>query len=69
MRRFIKLTNSSTGTALLVDVGIIRSILQIGDKCTEARTRIVTDREDLYVKEAYYTVMKRIDEALGTPGH
>lgn len=69
MRRFIKLTNSSTGTALLVDVRIIRSILQIGDKCTEARTRIVTDREDLYVTEAYYTVMKRMEEVFNKEDH
>ena len=62
MRKFIKLTSGSTGTAILLDVSIIRCILQSDNNGAKSKTCIVTDRADFYVKESYYTVLKRMEK-------
>lgn len=60
MRKFIKLTRGSTGSVVLIDTGIIRCVEQVEDCASETKTRIVTDQEDWYVVEDYYTVMERM---------
>ena len=69
MRKFIKLTKARTNTALVIDIDQIKSVEQVRDKTIDVKTRIVTDQEDWYVKEAYHTVVKRMEEVYNTLGY
>lgn len=69
MRNFIKLTSTEQQeeAAILIDVDQITAIEQVKNygKC---KTRILTTGRVWFVKEAYYTVVKRMDEIYSALG-
>lgn len=71
MRKFIKLTSAEhqKESAILLDVDQITAIEQVKDH-GRAKTRIMTAGGRVwFVKEAYYTVVKRMDEIYNTLGY